>query len=84
MLTGNNLPKTLKELNAPRADDSVMKKQMLNDIALNGFTRLSDMEDSVANKTTLNTVNAYLLCMGFTSDLVTTGLMLPKTIKSEL
>lgn len=84
MLISWGLPNTLKELNSARADDSVMKQQMLRDIALNGYTRLEDMDDDVFNKTTLNTVDTYLLGMGLKSDLVTSGLMLPKTIKEEL
>ena len=57
MLTSLGLKNTLKELNGPRADDAVMKQQMLRDIALNGYTRLADMPDEVENKTTLNTVD---------------------------
>lgn len=84
MLISIGMPNTLKELNGPRADDSVMKQEMLRDIALNGYTRLEDMTDDVTNKTTLNTVNTYILGMSINSDLVTKGLMLPKTVKEEL
>ena len=84
MLISMGLTNTLKELNGPRADDGVMKQQMLNDIALNGFTRLADMDDDVTNKTTLNTVDAYYRCMGIQTDLVVKGLMLPKTLDDEL
>ena len=45
---------------------------------------MTDMEDDINNKTTLNTVNVYFLGMSLRSDLVTKGLMLPKTLKSEL
>ena len=84
MLTSMGLKNTLKELNAPRADDMVMKQEMLRDIAVNGYTRLSDMTDNIENKTTLNTVNTFLLGMSIKSDLVTKGLMLPKTLKEEM
>ena len=84
MLTALGLKNTLKELNAPRSDDNVMKQQMLHDIAVNGYTRLSDMTDDVMNKTTLNTVNTYFLGMSINTDLVTSGLMLPSTVKKEL
>ena len=60
-----------------------MKNQMLHDIAMNGYTRLEDMEDDPVNKTTLNTVNVFLLGMGLESDLVTKGLMLKNTLKEE-
>ena len=84
MLTSMGMKNTLKELNAPRADDSVMKQQMLRDIALNGYTRLADMTDEVENKTTLNTVDCYIRGMSIQSDLVVKGLMLPSTLKKEL
>ena len=84
MLIAMGLKNTLKELNAPRADDSKMKQQMLRDISINGMTKLEDMDDSVDNKTTLNTVDAYYRCMGIQTDLVVKGLMLPKTLRDEL
>jgi hypothetical protein len=83
MLTALGMKYTLKELNAPRADDSVMKQEMLRDIALNGYTRLADMTDEITNKTTLNTVDVYFRGMSINTDLVTKGLMLPSTIKQE-
>ena len=84
MLTALGLKNTLKELNGPRSDDSVMKTQMLHDIALNGYTKLEDMTDDLDNKSTLNTVDCYLRGMSIESDLVVTGLMLPATLKKEL
>ena len=78
MLTALGMTNTLKELNAPRADDSVMKQQMLRDIALNGYTRLADMDDDIMNKTTLNTVDCYFRGMSIETDLVVKGLMLLK------
>ena len=81
MLTALGMTNTLKELNAPRADDPEMKQQMIRDIALNGYTRLSDMTDDLSNKTTLNLVNTYFLGMSIKSDLVTPGLLLPSNIK---
>ena len=84
MLAALGMDKTLKELNGPRADDLVMKNDMLRDIALNGYTKLENLEDSSENKTTLNTVNVFLLGMGLDSDLVTKGLMLPSQLKDEL
>lgn len=84
MLASLGMEYTLRELNGPRADDLVMKNQMLRDIALNGYTKLDDMDDDPTNKTTLNTVNVFLLGMGLHSDLVTTGLMLKDTLQKEL
>lgn len=84
MLASLGMVNTMRELNGPRSDDMSMKNQMLHDIALNGYVRLEDLEDNVENKTTLNTVNVFLLGMGINSDLVTKGLMLPSSLKDEL
>ena len=84
MLVVLGMEKTLKELNGPRADDPIMKQQMLRDIALNGYTKLEDMEDDILNKTTLNTVDTYLRCMTLESDLVTKGLLVPGQLKKEV
>ena len=84
MLTALGLKNCIKELNGPRADDSVMKMEMLRDISLKGYTRLSDMTDELDNKVTLNTVDTYFKGMTLNTDLVTTGLMTSSTIKKEL
>lgn len=84
MLTSMGLKNTLKELNGPRADDLYMKQQMLKSIATNGYSALEDMESLPENKTTLNTINVYLLGMGINSDLVTKGLLTKKGIKDKL
>ena len=84
MLVSMGLENTLKELNGPRADDTVMKNKMLHDIALNGFVRMSDLDSSVENKTSLNTTDTYFIGMGLKTDLVTKGLMLSSTINEEL
>lgn len=83
MLVSIGMNDALKELNGPRADDPVMKEQMYTAINTKGFVSLEDMESDPANKTTLNTVNTFLLGMGLNSDLVTKGLMLNKTLKEE-
>lgn len=83
MLTSLGMKYTLKELNGPRADDLVMKKEMLDQINRNGYTELSTLTDKVENKTTLNTINTYFLGMGLHTDLVTKGLKLPYNIDKE-
>lgn len=83
MLISLGMTEALKELNGPRADDYVMKQQMYTAINSKGYVRLSDLDSDPANKTTLNTVNTYLLGMGLNSDLVTKGLMLKKTLDEE-
>lgn len=72
---------SLRELLGPRADDRVMKDQMHIEIAKKGYVSINELPDRVENKTTLNTVDAYLIGMGIKSDLVTDGLVLKKTLK---
>jgi hypothetical protein len=78
------LVNTMKELNSARADDTVMKQEMLRDIALNGSVRLSDLTDDIGNKTALNATDVYFLGMGLKTDLVTKGLMTYKTLSKSL
>ena len=77
------MKKTLKELNGPRADDLVAKKEMLQSIATKGYVQLGELTDKLENKTTLNTINTYFLGMGLHTDLVTKGLQLPYTTDHE-
>lgn len=83
MLTSLGMQHTLKELNGPRADDSVAKKEMLQAIATKGYVTESELTDDVTNKTTLNTVDTYFLGMGLKTDLVSKGLKLPTEIRKE-
>lgn len=84
MLVSMGMTNTLRELNGPRADDLVMKREMLANIARDGYLSLDDLTDDVSNKTALNTVNTYLLGMSIDSDLITKGLMLDSTLRDEL
>lgn len=83
MLISIGMKDVLKELNGPRADDPVMKTQMYTAINNKGYVSLEDMDSDPANKTTLNTVDTYLIGMGLKSDLVTRGLMIKKTLNDE-
>ena len=84
MLISMGLTNTMKELNSARSDDNIMKEEMLRSIAMNGYVRLEDLTDDLANKTTLNTVDTFFLSMGIKTDLVTNTLMTNKTLKDEL
>jgi hypothetical protein len=78
MLVALGADKILQELHGPRADDPVMKKEMNQSIATKGFVMLDDLTNSSLNKTTLNTVNTFLLSMHLKSDLITDTYILPK------
>ena len=73
----------LREMNGPRADDMVMKNQMNTAINTNGYVSLDQLENDPSNKTALNTIDVFMLGMGLKTDLVTSGLMLKRTIKDQ-
>lgn len=73
--------KILQEFMGPRADDSVMKNQMMSAIARDGYVELDKLTNNIENKTTLKMVDVYLLSMGLKSDLVSKSLVLPKTLR---
>ncbi len=61
----------LKEMQGPRADDTLMKDQMYSAINRNGYVKLDDLDSFPENKVALNTLDAYFMMMGFTTNLVT-------------
>lgn len=81
LMVGLGMDNLIKELYGPRGDDLVMDRQMQKQIETRGYVSLNDMETDLTNKTTLNTINAYLYAMGLYSDLVTDTYILPKTSK---
>jgi hypothetical protein len=83
-LTAINADQALKEFLGPRADNQGKKIQMYRQIARDGFTTLEDMEGDIAQSTTVNTVNTYLLASGIRSDLVNTTLKTNYTIDKQL
>lgn len=84
MLVALGMTNTLKEVNGPRADDMVMKREMLSQIATQGYATYSSLTNDPGNKATLNTVDTFFLGMGLKTDLVTKGNMLKSTLKKEL
>lgn len=79
MLVALGADKILQELHSLRADDTVMKRQARQDISTKGYVLLDELENLPTNKVTLNTVNAFLLSMGLSTDLITDTYILPKT-----
>lgn len=79
MLVALGADKILQELHGPRADDTVMKRQMHQSIATKGYVMLDELDNLPTNKVTLNTVNTYLLGMGLKTDLISETYILPKT-----
>ena len=79
MLVSLGADAILQELHGPRADDMVMKQQMNQSIRNKGYVLLEDLENVPTNKTTLVTIDTYLIGMMLKSDLVTDTYILPKT-----
>lgn len=73
----------MKELLGPRADDMVAKEEMYKSISRNGFVGLGDLPDAIENKVALNTLDTYFTSAGIKTDLVTDGLLLPRTIRNR-
>lgn len=73
---------SLRELLGGRADDLTMKTEMYSEISKKGYVSINELTNNVENKTTLNTVDTYLIGCGIKSDLITKSLALPKTLKS--
>jgi len=77
MLVSLGADAILQELHGPRADDTVMRQQMMLDIANKQYTSMDEMENLPINKVTLNTVSTYFLSMGILSDLIISDYILP-------
>jgi len=73
----------LKEFLGPRADDMVMKQDMLKDIARDGYTSLKNMTNDIENKTALNTLDMYYTAAGLVTNLVTPGLVLKRNLQNK-
>jgi len=72
---------SLRELLGGRADDLTMKTEMYSEISKKGYVSIDELTNNVNNKTTLNTIDTYLIGCGIKSDLVTKTLALPKTLQ---
>ena len=70
--------KSLKEFMSMRADDQVMKAEMNRNILRDGYVAMEDLTDSLANKTTLNSVAVFFIGAGLMTDLVMNDYFLPK------
>lgn len=74
---------SLKEMMGPRADDSVSKSELYKQIKSQGYCKLADLTDDVANKQTLNTVDVFFLGSGIKTNLITNTLELRRTVENK-
>jgi len=79
LLVSLGADRILQELSGVRADDFVMKREANNQIASKGYVSLDELTNLPTNKTTLSTVNAFLMAMHIKSDLISSSYILPKT-----
>ena len=72
-----------REFMSVRSDDIKGKEQMLKLIQRDGYFNLKDIDSTLSDKTTLNTIDILLIGAGIKSDLVTPGLALNRTIEEK-
>lgn len=73
-----------REFYGPQADGLPAKYEMLKRIRVDGSVSLEDLPNEPENKTTLNTLNYYMLGAGFeTSFISDNGYVLPQTIAGK-
>lgn len=73
----------IRELMGPRADDAVMKNQMLAQIARKGYVSQKELTNNIANKTTLRLIDWYYTGMMLKTDLVTKSYATIKTLNED-
>ena len=77
LLVSLHADKILQEFHGPRADDPVMKREMMSSISSKGYVSLEDLPNVPTNKTTLTTVNTYIIGSQLKSDLISDSYILP-------
>lgn len=76
----------LKELYGARSGDQVARNELYKNISLNGYASLGDVtaNSTPESKSTLNTLNTYMIASGIMTDLITDNLKLQYTVKKEI
>lgn len=80
-LTAYGASQTLAEFMGPRADDLVAKNQMYAKIERDGVVYKADLHSHQKDKVAINTLNTYYWAMGFTTNIVNGGNLLPSPEK---
>ena len=73
----------LREFFGPRASDFEKKSQMMQKISVDGFVKLGGLSSDSESNQILNTINCYFLGCGISTNLVTQGMELPRTLKKK-
>ena len=73
----------LREFMGPRADDIIMKTEMMQRIDREGYVKLTDLPSDVKNKQAINTLDTYLIGAGLKTDLITPDLFLKQTLSKR-
>ena len=77
------LTETMKEFNGPRADNLKAKAEMANAISTNGFVSQKDYSNNKKDKVALNTLDVFFTAAMIKTDLITDGLLLPRTLEQK-
>lgn len=81
LVTLNSDP-LLKEFVCIKADDMVMKREAQQQIMNDGYLDIDKIHSSPMNKIALNTTDVFYMGAGIKTDLVTSGLLLKRTLKN--
>lgn len=72
IMCAKNNEMAMREFMGPRADNMRAKREMANQIGMNGYVSMEDLTlDDPYEKTALNTLNMYYLMQGLSTNLVT-------------
>lgn len=83
VLLSQGLNNTLKEMLHAKADNLKAKTEMHNKISTDGFVSLKDVSSNKMDKVALNTLDVFLTSAMIKTDLITGGLVLPRTLKGN-
>ena len=82
-LTTLNSKALMKEFLSARSDDMVAKNEVLKQIKNDGYVDMSKIETKPRNKVALNTMDVYFTAAGIKTNLITDGLLLPRTMDNK-
>lgn len=83
ILVANGMDKTREEFLHAKADNLKAKTTMLNKISTDGFVSLQELPKQKTEKVALNTLDVYFTAAGIKTNLVTNGLLLPRTLRNK-
>ena len=80
-LTTKNCPNIRREFLTARSDDLKAKTEVLKQIQNDGFVTMDKIKTRPQDKVALNTLDVYFTSCGIKTDLITSNLMLKRTVE---